>query len=810
MKNEIREAYERMNPPRDAKERMMKNIMKKQNKGRTYYTAAPGPERWWTAIPAALALVAVLVIGWQFLFPNAEGPMTDDPTPTETAQMIERDIINLDELFPDVPEQYLDILGKYYEALAFDYGSKEWESFGLNLTAYENLDVIEDLGYTLMDLDGNGQEELLITDGDQVYDLYVEVDGEVRELLAGRIDAQGKRNSIKLCQDNTFMIWQRSSGVDFLHWRRLGRDGLGTIALVCEKTVSGGDDGKWYAGPNDKDAVPVSEEEAREIMNSRDPVFVNYTSICPEKFAMNPDVMPAGYADVIGKYIRAYEEDWSVEEYMQSDICYVLGMQDSIWEYGYALIDLDGNGIVELIITDGSLIYDMFTLMEDGGVGHIISAGERSRYYLCEGNIIGYRGSGGAANTVLEFYKLENQDLVPKTRLMFDTDSWYQLSDKGTETPGGIQYITEEEAEKIAASYAPVEIVSQSFLRPETENTNDTSRPLPGDYPHVIEKYIKATTDEWSKDEYRKNDISYLLESMNIYWEYGYAQIDLNGDGRNELVITDGEEIFDVYMLMDDGSVGHIISATEERSYYLCRDNIIGCQSLGVENTSWDFSRLLPSGDSEIVMYLQKDADGWLKMEGSTDKMVTISHNEADEIISTYWHIEIPFQTILPPEQEKELKYPRTYVQMLREMMGEYSGIATMHVALTDVTGDGEEELLLGFQGNDSFGHVYSIVDGETKEILTYGRDIDFTLCKDGIICFHESDNSYGDYSFIRLRGNGNHVIDYLLYDSRNNSWSQEKNGVRELITDTEMQEILDSYGCVYLEWIPVREVIAG
>ena len=32
MKNEIREAYERMNPPRDAKERMMKNIMKKQNK----------------------------------------------------------------------------------------------------------------------------------------------------------------------------------------------------------------------------------------------------------------------------------------------------------------------------------------------------------------------------------------------------------------------------------------------------------------------------------------------------------------------------------------------------------------------------------------------------------------------------------------------------------------------------------------------------------------------------------------------------------------------------------------------------------
>jgi hypothetical protein len=607
---------------------MMKNIMKKQNKGRTYYTAAPGPERWWTAIPAALALIAVLVIGWQFLFPNAEGPMTDDPTPTETAQMIERDIINLDELFPDVPEQYLDILGKYYEALAFDYGSEVWESCGLNLTAYENLDVIEDLGYTLMDLDGNGQEELLITDGDQVYDLYVEVDGEVRELLAGRIDAQGKRNSIKLCQDNTFMIWQRSSGVDYIHWWRLGKDGLGDIALVCEETVSGGDDGKWYAGPNDKDAVPVSEEEAREIMNSRDPVFVNYTSICPEKFAMNPDVMPVGFAQVIEKYIRAHEEGWSVEEYMQSDICYVLGMQDSIWQYGYALMDLNGDGIDELIITDGSLIYDLYILMEDGGAGHIISAGERARYYLCEGNIIGYRGSGGAANTVMEFFRvLPSDDFQYELKLEFDDGTWYTYKEYGKETPGGVDVVSEEQAQDLINGYGPAEIVYQSFLR---------------------------------------------------------------------------------------------------------------------------------------------------------------------------------------PEQGKELIYPRTYKQLLQELMVKNSGVINMVVAYTDVTGDGIDDLLLGSRGADSFGHVYSVLYGGVTEILTYGSDIGFTLCKNGVICYHQADKPFGEYTFISLKNDEYQIIEHLTYDSNTGAWTRKTDGVTETITDAQKQEIVDSYGSLSLNWMGVLEAIGG
>lgn len=817
MKNEIRDAYERMNPPKEAKERMMKNIMKKQNKGSTYYTAAPSPERWWTAIPAALALVAVLVIGWQFLIPAVEGPMTDDPVvsanPSEDPVNMELDILQLEELFPDVPADYRDILANYYVALHENASEEDWTRMGLNPAAYENLDVIEGLGYALMDLDENGTQELLITDGDQVYDLYVQVDGKIRELLSGRIDAQGKRNSIKLCQDNTLMIWQKSSGVDFLHWRRLGKDGLGEIALVCEETVSSGDDGKWYAGPNDKDAVQVSEEEAREIINARNPVFVNYTSIYPKRFAGNLEgILPAGYGPVIGKYIKAHEEGWSVEEYMQNDICYVLGMQDSIWEYGYALMDLNEDGIDELLITDGKLIYDLYILMEDGGAGHVVSAGERARYYLCEDNVIGYRGSGGAANTVMEFFRvLPSGDFQYELKLEFEEGTWYTYKDYGKETPGGVDVVSEEQAQDLINGYAPAEIVFQAFLRPETAQKQENTDVLSGGYASVLQKYVRAHEEKWTAEKCTQNDISYMVSSKNIFWQYGYALMDLNGDGSNELIITDGEEVYDVYMLMESGEANHIIQATENHAYSICENNIIGYHAFGGNPDScWEFSRLLPGGDSEIVMYLQKDADGWFKMEGSTDKMVTISHDEADEIISTYWHIKIPFQTILPPEQEKELKYPRTYVQMLREMMGEYSGIATMHVALTDVTGDGHDEMLLGFLGNDSFGHVYSVMYGGITEILCYGSDIDFTLCKDGVICHHQADKPFGNYTFISLKDGVYQIIEQLVYDTENKSWALEKDGVREFITDTEKQEILDSYGSVSVKWMSVLEAIGG
>ena len=142
--------------------------------------------------------------------------------------------------------------------------------------------------------------------------------------------------------------------------------------------------------------------------------------------------------------------------------------------------------------------------------------------------------------------------------------------------------------------------------------------------------------------------------------------------------------------------------------------------------------------------------------------------------------------------------------------MAEHPEVATMVVAYADVTGDGYDEMLLGFLGNDSFGHVYSVMYGGVKEILTYGSDINFTLCKNGVICHHQADKPFGNYTFISLEGGEYKILEIFAYDEEAKSWARTTNGVRENISDAQMQEIIDSYGNVSLNWISVLEVIGG
>lgn len=429
MKQELKNAYDRMNPPPGAKERMMRNIQN-QNKVDGKYQSEPTVSHSWSAIPALLVLAVVLAVGWWMLIPRADTPVSVDPTEPTGPEVVHHDILDLAAMFPDMPEEYREILATYYTALAGKYDEAYWENNGLNTAAFSWLDVIDDLGYALMDLDGNGNEELLITDGDQVYDLYTFIDGEVQELLKHRIEYQGKRVSIKLCEDNIVMVWQRSSGMDdYITWYRLGKDGLGMTALTSVETVFIVDTDHWYAGPNEKDAVEVTEERAREILNSRETVTIDLLPICPEKCKDNTDTIPEGYAYILDKYVRAQVDNWTVEQYMENDISYALKDLDITCDYGYTLIDLNSDGVKELLITDGELIYDIFILMEDGGAGHLATGWERNRLYWCKGNFILNEQSGGASLTAYVYYQFDGLDLMTVQAVAYDglavNGPWY-------------------------------------------------------------------------------------------------------------------------------------------------------------------------------------------------------------------------------------------------------------------------------------------------------------------------------------------------------------------------------------------------
>ena len=98
-------------------------------------------------------------------------------------------------------------------------------------------------------------------------------------------------------------------------------------------------------------------------------------------------------------------------------------LNSELSQVGYAIIDLDGNGEKELIITDPSIgyVYDLYT-MSDGEVVHLISSTERNSNFLRENGYIEYQWSDSAAKSGHDFYQLKDEKLIIEGRVTLDAE----------------------------------------------------------------------------------------------------------------------------------------------------------------------------------------------------------------------------------------------------------------------------------------------------------------------------------------------------------------------------------------------------
>ena len=336
---------------------------------------------------------------------------------------------------------------------------------------------------------------------------------------------------------------------------------------------------------------------------------------------------------------------------------------------------------------------------------------------------------------------------------------------------------------------------------------------IPEGYDHVLEKYIQAHKENWTPEEYSNHDMSYVLGMKESILEYGYALLDLNGDQVDELLITDGELIIDLYALLEDGSVNHLLSGGERMRYFLCEDNIIGYHgSGGASNTLWSFDRLQPNGEFQYEVQLEFDTDTWYKFTNSGTEtpggVDVLSPEQAEQLIAGYAPVEIPFQVMVRMDPDQEIHDPVTYADLLRQKMEKHPGVTNMFVGLVDVSGDGVSELLLGTA--DSFGQVYTIENGTVREVFTYGTDEGFHLCADGVIMYHKDSDPYYQYSFVSMHGNDPVTLENICYSQDEGRWYRNIGDRHEPLTDEQKQEIIDSYGTVKLAMIPVSEYLAG
>ena len=158
----------------------------------------------------------------------------------------------------------------------------------------------------------------------------------------------------------------------------------------------------------------------------------------------------------------------SLESYEENEISYLTGYISSIGELGYLVTDLDENGTPEVIISDGKVIYDLYTL-ERGEYLHLFSGGEQNTYELCKENYIFNTVSDGEGGTTYQYFRLNGSELLKEVSLVHEVnaeeENWYLM--------GGFQYsihripIDKEQAANIIDSYPTLEIEITPFAEKE-------------------------------------------------------------------------------------------------------------------------------------------------------------------------------------------------------------------------------------------------------------------------------------------------------------------------------------------------------
>lgn len=346
-KKDIRNAYDSINPTSAQKDRMLSAILSatpQEKPVRGEYTGAPAKTRWWTAIPAAAVLICVVFAGFWIIKGTDRDHSLSLPSENETEMTnpseTENDVVEptQNETDPSI-SPYETVLDLYARAIAENWDQQKYVDNGINyMVSYP--EVAEQIGYALIDLDNDGREELLISDGDVIYDMYAMTDLAPKQILTGT-----ERNVYQLCELN--YIANRGSGSAFntvynFYWLQGTELELYEFILFDAYT---NENDPWFGGfkTTHENAQPLTEAQAQAVIDSYKVVSVEIKPLEAEKRMrdesnqedaqqMQPDILQA-YADYV-----AWLMPWRIEAFVNPQQLY------------YSLTDYNEDGIVDLLL----------------------------------------------------------------------------------------------------------------------------------------------------------------------------------------------------------------------------------------------------------------------------------------------------------------------------------------------------------------------------------------------------------------------------------------------------------------------------
>ena len=307
---------------------------------------------------------------------------------------------------------------------------------------------------------------------------------------------------------------------------------------------------------------------------------INVNGTCGSTYYKNQGMHGVNlYNDILEKHITAIKEKWDSIKLEQEHMSYMYNVTDKI---GYTYYDVNADGIDELLIgeiADGNwkgVIYDIYTMV-DRKPQHVISGGNRDRYYVCDNAFICNEYSSGALESGMRVYNLvENStELFPQVSFKYDgyvnkAKPWF-LSYGGGAQDDKWENVSEElfnERKKTFEKYErfefiPLSKVSKNFQLLEDKYNSQKDyfdysvvlNEFPKDYYYTTVKINKSReriliiTNEVASDSTSYHGLMYYYASNGFVYPLGYLKSTTPlSQSKNYLYLTDNNKTIRFYI----------------------------------------------------------------------------------------------------------------------------------------------------------------------------------------------------------------------------------------------------------------------
>ena len=757
-------------------------------------------QRWWTIIPAAAALFAVVLLGIFVLGRTDKTPpsMSNVPTAPLTLESLQSSANYKASMeIKDYVQSY-NATGDVDETL-----SEAYRAYGCRNT--EMAQKVDEIctKYGLNKV-GDGISP------DTTEEMFTALD--VRSMVRDSGNGDVTTSNPSYSADGNFEFWGATtvSGVDYpIEYRvyRAMKQTLSTAYWEIENTS----DYQWsnYVTTAGTDVlIAVGQNNSLVLTDTGDSVVVivvmNATTgdtqtgkATLEAFANTFDLslaprtrnapvettaptesgtaIPEAYQPVIAKYVTALTEHWGGEACSNADISLLVSYATSPSELGYALLDLDNDGTDELIIANDAerqVMYDLYSLV-DGKLVHVFTGWDRNSYELREGYRILNIGSNGAASADYVYCHLSNGQLVTDSLIRFDaaTDPdhpWFRGTGENDLAPITDENWSEDEIYSAAASLPIV-------ITPFADASAGSYDPALADY----EGYLST------------------IDTSSIKY---YALRDLDGDGQDELLLYNSGETLTKVAAIQNGTAQEILSGNV---LDLCEGNVLEAWEGGsgaeqrtyyrVENhTAVPFECIIYNID-ENQCYRDNNYDFY------EEDLTPITEEEYNRVVNTYPGMS--FWDCNPKPLEKMNSADSSAAedaQLLANYGGYLSSIDTYWIkyyALRDLDGDGQDELLL-FNRDKTLSNVAGVLNGTAREILS-GSSL--YLCAGNVLEYWGEGSGGSGCTYYQVENKTAVPIESITYHGNNDQWYRDRDFdfMKEdltPITNEEYQRIVDSY----------------